>query len=165
MSGVSGVEIRGPMRQGYDTILTKDAVTFLAELHRKFNSTRKQCLQARVQRQKELDAGKLFDFLPETEWIRTSDWKGASVVKDLADRRVEITGPVDAKMVINALNSGAKVFMADFEDATAPTWDNLIKGQQNLREALTRKLQFKSGEKEYKLKVCDNAPMTGNQQV
>jgi len=152
MSAVAGVEVLGPMKEGYDTVLTKDALQFFAELHRKFNSTRLQLLQARVERQKQLDAGKLFDFLPETEWIRTGEWQGASVVKDLSDRRVEITGPVDRKMIINALNSGAKVFMADFEDATSPTWDNLIQGQQNLREAINRKLHFMQNSKEYKLK-------------
>lgn len=149
---VSGVVVRGPIRAGYDAILTSDALQFLAELHRNFESTRRSLLAARVERTKELDSGKLPTFLPETEWIRQSDWKAAKVVHDLSDRRVEITGPVDRKMIINALNSGSKVFMADFEDATAPTWDNLISGHINLIDAVNKTISFSDKGKEYKLK-------------
>ena len=98
-------------------------------LHRNFNQRRKELLQRREQRQADLDAGKTPDFLPETQKVRTSDWTVAPIPADLQDRRVEITGPTDRKMVINALNSGAKVFMADFEDANTPTWENLMEGQ------------------------------------
>lgn len=99
-----------------------------------------------------MDSGELFNFLDSTQWIRDSEWSGPSIPSDLADRRVEITGPTDKKMLINALNSGAKVFMADLEDATSPSWDNLVQGQQNLIDAINRKLYFKQGQKEYKLK-------------
>lgn len=149
---VKGLTVRGPIRPGYEQILSNEALTFLAELHRNFDERRRSLLAARVKRQAELDAGKKPGFLPETEHIRKGAWKGASLAKDLTDRRVEITGPVDRKMVINALNSGAKVFMADFEDATAPTWDNMVSGQYNLRDAIRRTISFSAGGKEYKLK-------------
>lgn len=152
MSTPKGVTVRGPLRTGYETILTPAALTFLAELHRNFNKRRLELLDARVKRQVELDAGKKPTFLASTASVRNSDWKAAPIVKDLADRRVEITGPVDRKMIINALNSGAKVFMADFEDATSPTWDNLVSGQMNLRDAILGSISFKQGDKEYKLK-------------
>ena len=125
-----------------ETILTPDALKFVTKILQEFSERREDLLQKRVERQKELDAGKLPDFLTNTESIRKDNWKVASIPSDLQDRRTEITGPVDRKMVINALNSGAKVFMADFEDATSPTWKNLIEGQINLRDAIQRKIDF-----------------------
>jgi malate synthase len=138
-----GVEIRGAMRPGYDEILTPAAVGFVAELERRFRAERRRLLAARAERQARLDAGEKPDFLPETASVRAADWTVAPLPRDLLDRRVEITGPVDAKMIINALNSGASVFMADFEDATTPTWDNLIEGQANLSAAVRRTLRFR----------------------
>ena len=136
MSGapsVDGVVIKGAMKPGYERILTQEALEFVVALERKFGARRKELLAARAARQKKFDAGELPDFLPETKNIREGDWKVAPIPKDLLDRRVEITGPVDnRKMVINALNSGAQSYMTDFEDAAAPTWDNMIGGQQNM---------------------------------
>jgi len=153
LSRAKGVVIRGPCKDKYDTILTSEAVVFLAELHRKFESTRRSLLAAREHRQAQLDSGKLPDFLPETADVRKGNWTGPSrIPADLADRRVEITGPVDRKMVINALNSGAKVFMADFEDSSAPTWDNMVQGQLNLRDAVNQTITFSAGNKSYKLR-------------
>jgi len=123
-------------------ILSDDALGFLAELHERFDTRRRELLAARIERQKRFDAGDLPDFLAETRGIRESDWTVAPIPADLLDRRVEITGPTNAKMVINALNSGAKVFMADFEDATSPVWDELIQGQINLRNRWLGKLDF-----------------------
>ena len=123
-------------------ILSDDALGFLAELHERFDTRRRELLAARIERQKRFDAGDLPDFLAETRGIRESDWTVAPIPADLLDRRVEITGPTNAKMVINALNSGAKVFMADFEDATSPVWNELIQGQVNLRNRWLGKLDF-----------------------
>ena len=147
----SGVEIRGTSRPGYDAILTPAALRFVAMLQREFNPRREELLAKREERKRRLDAGELPDFLPETKKIRESDWTVAPIPEDLLDRRVEITGPVDRKMIINALNSGASVFMADFEDANAPTWDNNIEGHLNLRDAVRRTITFESGAKQYKL--------------
>ena len=141
-TGVDGVIVRGPMAEGYETILTPEALAFFAGLQRKYNGRRKELLAARMERQKKFDAGELPDFLPETAAIRDGDWKITGVPADLQDRRVEITGPVDRKMIINALNSGAKVFMADFEDASSPTWANMIEGQINLRDANVRRIDY-----------------------
>jgi len=127
-------------------VLTSDALAFLANLTRSFRETRAALLAARVDRQARLDAGELPDFLPETAHIREGDWLVGATPADLQDRRVEITGPTDPKMVINALNSGASVFMADFEDATAPSWANMIEGQIALYEAVRRTLTFTSPE-------------------
>lgn len=149
----SSVEIHQPMTEAYKTVLTPEALAFLAKLHTEFNGRRKALLEEREVRQAQIDAGNLPDFLPETENIRTSDWQVAPLPPDLLDRRVEITGPVERKMVINALNSGAKVFMADFEDSNTPSWDNNIQGQINLRDAINRTIAFvnpKNGKK-YKL--------------
>ncbi|OUM85737.1 MAG: malate synthase A [Bacillus thermozeamaize] len=147
-----GVEVTAPVSAEFAEILTPEALGFLAELHRKFDATRIALLKKRAERQAELDAGKRPTFLPETEHIRQSDWTISPIPDDLQDRRVEITGPVDRKMIINALNSGAKVFMADFEDATAPTWENVVGGQINLRDAVNRTIDFVSPEgKEYRL--------------
>jgi len=132
---LDGVEIDAPIPRGCDEILTPEAIAFVTELHRKFEPRRKQLLERRVTRQKAIDAGQIPDFLPETKSIRKSDYKVAPIPKDLLDRRVEITGPVDRKMVINALNSDANVFMADFEDSNSPTWENNLNGQVNVRDA------------------------------
>ncbi len=127
-----------------DDILTPAALQFLEELHRRFDPRRRELLAARAERQRALDGGELPDFLPATEQVRAGDWTVAPPPKDLLDRRVEITGPVDRKMMINALNSGAKVFMADFEDSASPTWANMIDGQVNCRDAVRRTITFES---------------------
>jgi malate synthase len=142
-SHATGAEVRGPMLDRFDEVLTPDALAFLARLHREFNSTREQLLRARADRQARFDAGELPDFLPETAAIRESDWKVDPVsAPDLQKRWVELTGPTDRKMLINALNSGANVYMADFEDANAPTWSNMIEGQINLIDAIRRTIEF-----------------------
>jgi malate synthase len=148
-----GVEIKGAYKPEYAEILTPEALEFFAKLQRKHNARRKELLQKRVERQVRLDAGELPDFLPETKSIRESDWTVAPCPADIQDRRVEITGPVDRKMIINALNSGAKVFMADFEDSNAPTWENNISGQINLKDANRKTISFinEANGKEYKL--------------
>src|SRR5262245_12526711 len=133
-TAVQGVEIRGKAVPRSAEVLTEGAVAFLAGLHRKFNPSRLRLLALRDERQARFDKGELPDFLAETRHVRDGDWKVAPIPADLQDRRVEITGPVDRKMIVNALNSGAKVFMADFEDATSPTWENLIEGQVNLKD-------------------------------
>src|SRR5262245_23934768 len=139
------VEIIGKMKAPeYEEIFTPEAIEFVAALAREFTARRNQLLERRHERQREIDAGKLPDFLPETADIRSGDWRVASVPADLQDRRVEITGPTDRKMVINALNSGAKVFMADFEDANSPTLDNLVQGHVNLRDAVRRTITFEN---------------------
>jgi malate synthase len=153
MKSVKSVEFLAPATGRYSEILTPEAVAFVVGLQRTFNEQRKELLEARAARQKRLDAGERPDFLKETKGIRDSEWTVATLPQDLFDRRVEITGPVDRKMIINALNSGAKVFMADFEDSTTPTWDNVIDGQINLRDAVRRTIAFddeKTG-KSYKL--------------
>ena len=135
---MSGLEILGPIKPGFDEILTPEALAFIAELEGRFGSERLRLLDVRQKRQALIDAGERPDFLPETKPIRDADWKIAPLPHDLLDRRVEITGPVERKMVINALNSGARVFMADFEDASCPSWTNLIEGQINVRDAVRR---------------------------
>ena len=132
-------------------MLTPDAVAFLTELERRFRPRRRELLAARHERAERLREGELPDFLPETKDVRESDWRVAPVPAELQDRRVEITGPVDRKMVINALNSGAKMFMADFEDSNSPTWANCIEGQVNLTDALERTISLDTGEKQYVL--------------
>src|SRR4030095_9330702 len=147
-----GVEIRGRIAPGFEEILTTNAIAFVTKLEREFRSRRTECLRRRDEWQVRLDAGESLDFLSETKRVRDGDWTCASIPDDLRDRRVEITGPTDRKMVINALNSGAKMFMADFEDANSPTWHNMIEGQINLRDAVRRTISFRSSEgKEYKL--------------
>src|SRR5436309_7053782 len=140
------IHITGAITPEFAEILTPEAMQFVATLVRAFEERREQLLQRRVQRQAEIDSGKLPDFLPETEHIRNSDWTIAPVPADLQDRRVEITGPVERKMIINALNSGAKVFMADFEDSFAPTWEGTIQGQINVRDAVNRTIEYLSPE-------------------
>jgi malate synthase len=138
----------------YDEILTAEAIEFLAFLHRRFDRRRHELLQARADQQRRYDGGALPDFPAETRSIREGDWRIAAVPPDLLDRRVEITGPVDRKMIVNALNSGANVFMADFEDANSPTWKNNIEGQINLRDRWQGKLQLieETTGKEYRLR-------------
>jgi malate synthase len=138
------VRIVGRMTSEFAQILTEPALDFVASLHREFNLRRKQLLERRAERQQAIDAGHFPDFLPETAHIRESEWRVAPTPPDLEDRRVEITGPVDRKMMINALNSGARVFMADFEDALSPTWENVVQGQINLRDAVRRTISFES---------------------
>ena len=138
----AGVTIEGVIRPGFEKVLTRDALAFLAGLHRQFNARREELLAARVVRQKKLDAGEKPDFLAATAKIRESDWTVAPLPKDILDRRVELTGPVDRKMIINALNCGANVYMADFEDASTPTWTNMVEGQFNLIDAVRRTIDF-----------------------
>lgn len=136
------VEVKGELKEGYSAILTKEALTFLSSLHQKFNSKRLELLAGRTEQQAEFDNGVLPQFLKKTEHIREADWQVAPLPSDLLDRRVEITGPVDRKMIINALNSGANVFMADFEDSNSPTWSNCVDGQINLRDAIEGTISF-----------------------
>ena len=135
-------KVLAPVDGRASEILNQDALTFLSGLHRRFDGRRKELLAARMARQVRFDAGEKPDFLPQTKAVRDGDWRIAPIPADLQDRRVEITGPVDRKMIINALNSGAKVFMADFEDATSPTWSNLIEGQINLADRWAGRLDF-----------------------
>lgn len=152
MSALKGVEILGPLTPAYKKILTPEALKFVVKLVRKHAAQREKLLAYRSERQASIDAGKLPGFLKETKKIRDGKWKIAGIPADLQDRRVEITGPVDRKMIINALNSGAKCFMADFEDSASPTWELMMDGQINLRDAVNRSISFKSPEgKEYKL--------------
>lgn len=141
---------------GADEVLTDAALEFLMELHERFDGRRRDLLDAREQRQDRLDAGELPDFPAETQLIRDSDWTIGSIPHDLLDRRVEITGPTNAKMLINALNSGAKVFMADFEDATSPTWPELIQGQVNLRNYWHDRLGYTDPDSHKHYAVGDN---------
>jgi malate synthase len=151
-SAPPGVEVVGAASTATAEILTPDALAFVAALHRAHNSRRKELLALRAERADALVDGLLPDFLPETAHIRDGDWTVAPVAADLQDRRTEITGPVDRKMIINALNSGAKVFMADFEDANTPTWSNTTEGQANLRDAVARRIEFsQDGGKRYTL--------------
>jgi malate synthase len=151
----AGVQINAPtqtIQAHYESILTTDALAFVAKLHRAFEARRQQLLQARVARQTRIDAGEMPDFLPETQHIRTGDWKIAPLPAALARRRTEITGPVEAKMIINAYNSGADSYMSDFEDSNSPKWDNQIQGQINLYQAIRRELSFTNeAGKEYRL--------------
>src|SRR6266481_87375 len=147
-----GVELRGELAPAFPEIVSPEALAFVAKLQRAFRNCREECLKRRQDRQAALDRGEALDFLPETKSIREGDWTCAPIPNDLRDRRVEITGPTDRKMVINALNSGAKMFMADFEDANSPTWQNMVDGQINLKDAIRRTISFRSPEgKEYQL--------------
>jgi malate synthase len=139
----ANVEVKGAVEGRFAEIVTPEALDFLAELHRRFDATRKELLAKRAERQARFDAGENPDFLPETSSIREdASWRVAPVPEDLQDRRVEITGPTDRRMVINALNCGARVFMADFEDANTPTWANMVDGQVNLKDAVRREIRF-----------------------
>jgi malate synthase len=144
--GVPGVEVVAPWLDGYEQVLTAEALELLATLHRTFEPRRAELLEARAVRDAELAGGAIPDFLAETKDVRQGDWQVAQLAPGLVDRRVEITGPTDAKMVVNALNCGAKVFMADFEDSNTPTFDNLVTGQLNLRNALLREIDFTTPE-------------------
>jgi malate synthase len=137
-----GVVLRGAIRPGWEAVLTAEAIGFAAGLERQFGATRRRLLARRAEIQSRLDAGWKPDFLPETKAIRDADWRVAAIPRDLEDRRVEITGPTDRKMVINALNCGASVYMADFEDANAPSWENMVEGQLNLYDAVRRRIAF-----------------------
>ena len=145
------IEILGPRLPEYERVLSADALAFVASLQAEFGSRRLQLLEARARRQREFDAGVMPDFLATTRKIRDSDWKIAAQPRDMLDRRVEITGPTDRKMVINALNCGASTFMADFEDANAPTWDNMVSGQANLMDAVRRTITFEQSGRRYLL--------------
>ncbi|HEX2209375.1 MAG TPA: malate synthase A [Longimicrobium sp.] len=148
---VSGVQVLGEGNGTRARVLTREALEFVAGLHRRFNARRMELLAARDERQAWLDADGEPTFLPETAHVRESEWTVAPCPADLQDRRVEITGPTDAKMVINALNSGANCFMADFEDALSPTWKNVLEGQANLMDAVRRTLSLDAGGKQYRL--------------
>ena len=145
------VSISGRITPEFAQILTPEALAFVAMLHRRFEPRRQELLARRAARQKAFDAGAKPDFLEETRHVRDSEWKVAAQPKDLLDRRVEITGPTDRKMVINAMNSGASTFMADFEDANCPTWHNMIDGQINLRDAVRRSISLEQNGKHYRL--------------
>lgn len=148
-----GARVLPDLSEGFEAILSPEALNFIAKLHREFNPGRVKCLARRLERQKRIDAGEKPGFLKDTEGVRRAEWKVAAAPADLNDRRVEITGPAEAKMMINALNSGAKVFMADLEDSLSPTWTNIIEGQLALKDAVRRVLSFTSPEgKRYALK-------------
>ncbi len=148
----AGIEIHGEVSSQLAPVLSPEALAFVAELHRRFNSRRQELLRAREERQRAIDSGAQLLFLSETQSVREADWQVAAAPADLNDRRVEITGPCDRKMVINALNSGAKVFMADLEDASSPTWHNVVDGQKNLYDAVRRTISFQNPDgREYTL--------------
>ncbi|HTN52951.1 MAG TPA: malate synthase A [Anaeromyxobacter sp.] len=149
-----GLELRGPLPPGHEKVLGPEALAFVADLVRRFRPRVEQLLERRRERQRRLDAGERPAFLSETEEIRASTWTVAPIPPDLLDRRVEITGPVDRKMIINALNSGASVFMADFEDSASPTWRNVVEGQMNLKDAVAGTIEHVAPEtgKVYRLR-------------
>jgi len=148
----AGMQITAPIKPEWEFILTPAALEFVAKLHRAFEVRRRELLKKRVERQARIDAGEMPDFLPETKHVREGDWKIAALPKALANRRVEITGPVEAKMIINAFNSGADSYMTDFEDSNSPKWDNQIQGQVNLYKAIRRELSYTNeAGKQYKL--------------
>jgi malate synthase len=152
MASSDQVKLKGPISGRGAEVLTREALEFVAGLQHEFGARRMELLRLRDERQARLDAGESPEFMPSTKSVRESEWRVAPVARDLQDRRVEITGPTDRKMLINALNSGARVFMADFEDANTPTWTNLVEGQVNLIDAIERTLDFTSPEgKEYRL--------------
>src|ERR1044071_2490066 len=144
-AGITGVRVAA-IPEGADHILTADAVRFVARLHRAFNSRRLELLRARGERRRAIDSGEMPDFLAHTRGVGESEWRVGPIPQDLLDRRVEITGPVDRKMIINALNSGARVFMADFEDSHSPTWAGTIEGQMNLYDAVRGTISYESPE-------------------
>lgn len=149
METLTNQEIAILNQSKYSAILTPEALQFLSELQRKFNPRRLELLEDRKKQQSLFDNGALPQFPKETLEIRTSNWTASPIPNDLQDRRVEITGPVERKMIINALNSGAKVFMADFEDSCAPTWQNLMEGQENLRDAVNKTISLEQNDKKY----------------
>src|SRR6266550_660071 len=152
MAATEHVQLKGKVEGRAAEVLTPRALEFVAKLQREFAGRRQELLRLRDERQTRIDAGELPQFLVTTSSVRDSEWQVAKAPPDLQDRRVEITGPTDRKMLINALNSGARVFMADFEDANSPTWSNLVEGQVNLIDAIERRINFTSPEgKEYRL--------------
>jgi len=152
MAATEHIQLKGNVEGRGSEVLTPKALAFVAKLQREFASRRQELLRLRDERQARLDAGESPQFLVTTSSVRDSEWKVGKAPQDLQDRRVEITGPTDRKMLINALNSGARVFMADFEDANSPTWSNLVEGQVNLIDAIERRIDFTSPEgKEYRL--------------
>jgi malate synthase len=152
MAAVRGVEVGAKVPAGLEEILSEPALELVASLHREFDRTRRALLERRAERQQRLDGGEKPDFLEATRGVREDvSWKVAPIPADFRDRRVEITGPVERKMMINALNSGAKVFMADFEDSNSPTWENIVQGQRNLIDAIDRTISFETPEKRYTL--------------
>src|SRR5467141_1592164 len=152
MATTEQIALKGPNEGRFTEVLTPEALAFVGRLQREFGERRLDLMRKRDERQARLDSGELPQFLAETKPVRDSEWKVAKAPRDLEDRRVEITGPTDRKMLINALNSGARVFMADFEDANSPTWTNLVEGQVNLIDAIERRIDFTSPEgKEYRL--------------
>lgn len=155
-SGQPSVTVTGPMLPGFEQILSEDALAFVADLHRRFNPRRESLLAARAERQARLDAGEVPGFLPETAHIRSGSWQVAPTPDDLQQRWVEITGPVDRKMIINALNCGADVFMADLEDANSPTWTNCIEGQINLYDAVRHQIRLEDTERGRVYELNDN---------
>lgn len=164
-SSVKGVE-HARVPANASKILTPEAVAFLAVLHRAFNGRRKDLLQRRIERQKRIDEGELPDFLPETQHIRDDPtWQGAPPARGLEDRRVEITGPTDRKMVINALNANVYTYMSDFEDSSVPTWANAIDGQVNLYDAVRRDISFEANGKQYKLNTDRSRFKNGRQDL
>src|SRR5207237_5149933 len=149
---IEHVQLKGKVEGRAAEVLTPTALEFVAKLQREFAERRQELLRLRGERQARLDAGESPQVLVTTSSVRDSEWKVGKTPKDLQDRRVEITGPTDRKMLINALNSGARVFMADFEDANSPTWSNIVEGQVNLTDAIERRIGFTSPEgKEYRL--------------
>ena len=153
------IELRGALEPGFDEVLTADAIEFVAELQRRFGQRRMQLLERRAERRARLREGELLDFLPDTREVREGDWSVAPRPRDLRRRWVEITGPTDRKMVINALNSGAEVFMADFEDANSPTWRDMVAGHINLRDAIERDITYDSADGRHYELVADPATL------
>ncbi|MGH9051887.1 MAG: malate synthase, partial [Acidimicrobiia bacterium] len=151
MTELDGIEVRGPIEGRAAEVLTPEALSFVADLHRQFDPTRRRLLEERARRQGRIDEGELPDFLEETGSVREGDWRVAPAPADLHDRRVEITGPTERKMMINALNSGARIFMADFEDSNTPSWQNVVEGQANLIDAVDRTIALETDEKRYEL--------------
>src|SRR5689334_12886640 len=148
-STAQSIEVLGDMRPGFEQILTPAALDFVAKLTRKHRPRRHELMAYRRERQQKVDAGALPGFLPETQHVRDGVWQIAGIPADLQDRRVEITGPVDRKMIINALNTPVKCFMADFEDSAAPTWELMVQGHINLRDAIAKTISFEANGKKY----------------
>ena len=146
MATHASLELRGAIEAGFDEVLTPDALDFVAKLQREFGERRRELLQARAERRARLAGGENLDFLPDTVGVREGDWQVAPAPPDMRQRWIEITGPTDRKLVINALNSGADGFMADFEDANAPTWHNLVDGHINLRDAIDRTITYEGSD-------------------
>src|SRR5690242_393757 len=146
MGSSSDVVVQALIKPGFDAILTPEALDFLAKLHREFEPRRRELLALRAERARQMDRGRRPDFLPESRSVREGNWRVAPLPAALERRRVEITGPVERKMIINALNSGADAYMADFEDSNTPNWDNQIQGQVNLLDAIRRRISFSSAD-------------------